>query len=68
MPGFFLARAVRIKETPAMPHPHGKAHTAGRIGWLRAAILGKDDGTISMSRLFAGVGWRVPENFFGASR
>lgn len=26
--------------------PHGERHRSGRIGWLRAAVLGANDGTI----------------------
>lgn len=38
-----------------MPHSHSKPHKAGRIGWLRAAVLGANDGTISVSSLVVGV-------------
>src|SRR5262245_18414771 len=30
-------------------------HTAGRIGWLRAAVLGANDGMVSMASLLVGV-------------
>jgi VIT1/CCC1 family predicted Fe2+/Mn2+ transporter len=33
---------------------HGERHRSGRIGWLRAAVLGANDGLISTSSLVAG--------------
>jgi len=38
-----------------MPHIHREFHKAGRIGWLRAAVLGANDGTISIASLVVGV-------------
>jgi vacuolar iron transporter family protein len=38
-----------------MPHIHGESHRAGRTGWLRAAVLGANDGTISVASLVVGV-------------
>jgi VIT1/CCC1 family predicted Fe2+/Mn2+ transporter len=38
-----------------MPHIHQESHRAGRIGWLRAAVLGANDGTISVASLVVGV-------------
>jgi VIT1/CCC1 family predicted Fe2+/Mn2+ transporter len=34
---------------------HGEFHRSDRIGWLRAAVLGANDGLISMSSLVVGV-------------
>jgi len=34
---------------------HSESHKAGRIGWLRAAVLGANDGTISVASLVVGV-------------
>ena len=34
---------------------HGEFHRSDRIGWLRAAVLGANDGTISVSSLVIGV-------------
>jgi len=34
---------------------HGEYHRSGRIGWLRAAVLGANDGLISTSSLVVGV-------------
>ena len=38
-----------------MPHVHRECHRAERIGWLRAAVLGANDGTISVASLVVGV-------------
>ncbi len=35
--------------------PHGEGHRTGRIGWLRAAVLGANDGIISTSSLVIGM-------------
>jgi len=32
-----------------------ESHNVGRIGWLRAAVLGANDGTISVASLVVGV-------------
>lgn len=34
---------------------HGEGHRTGRIGWLRAAVLGANDGIVSTASLVAGV-------------
>ncbi|MDD2898030.1 MAG: VIT family protein [Desulfuromonadaceae bacterium] len=38
-----------------MLHNHGESHNTTRIGWLRAAVLGANDGTISVASLVVGV-------------
>ncbi len=38
-----------------MPHPYDEWHKASRIGWLRAAVLGANDGVISTASLMVGV-------------
>ena len=38
-----------------LAHSGAESHLAGRIGWLRAAILGANDGIISTSSLVLGV-------------
>lgn len=38
-----------------MPHIHRESHKSDRIGWLRAAVLGANDGTISIASLVIGV-------------
>jgi VIT1/CCC1 family predicted Fe2+/Mn2+ transporter len=42
-------------ETSLMPHSHREFHKADRIGWLRASVLGANDGTISVASLVFGV-------------
>ena len=36
-------------------HLHSETHAASRIGWLRAAVLGANDGIVSTSSLIVGV-------------
>jgi VIT1/CCC1 family predicted Fe2+/Mn2+ transporter len=38
-----------------MPVPNNEQHRTGRIGWLRAAVLGANDGILSTSSLVLGV-------------
>ena len=42
-----------------MPHTARRAHTEGhrsdRIGWLRAAVLGANDGIVSTASLVVGL-------------
>lgn len=38
-----------------MPFLHREFHRSARIGWLRAAVLGANDGTISVASLVIGV-------------
>jgi VIT1/CCC1 family predicted Fe2+/Mn2+ transporter len=38
-----------------MPPRHLEIHRAGRIGWLRAAVLGANDGIVSTASLIIGV-------------
>lgn len=35
--------------------PHGETHRSSRIGWLRASVLGANDGLISTSSIIVGV-------------
>lgn len=35
--------------------PHGETHRTDRIGWLRAAVLGANDGIVSTASLIVGV-------------
>ena len=51
---------------PVSPPPNAPAgpqdlHTSGRAGWLRAAVLGADDGLISTSSLIVGVAAAGPD-------
>src|SRR5689334_2668887 len=38
-----------------MPRSHGERHRTHRIGWLRAAVLGANDGIVSTASLVVGV-------------
>lgn len=40
---------------------HGELHRSDRIGWLRAAVLGANDGLISTSSLVVGVAAAAPD-------
>ena len=42
-----------MPKRPARPHP--EKHLVNRIGWLRAAVLGANDGIISTASLIVGV-------------
>jgi VIT1/CCC1 family predicted Fe2+/Mn2+ transporter len=37
-----------------MPRHHGEMHHSGRVGWLRAAVLGANDGIVSTASLIVG--------------
>ncbi|HAY07283.1 MAG TPA: hypothetical protein DCY26_11580, partial [Hyphomonas sp.] len=37
------------------PYPRGEHHYIHRIGWLRAAVLGANDGILSTASLMIGV-------------
>lgn len=43
------------KEDILMPQIYKESHRSDRIGWLRAAVLGANDGTISVASLVVGV-------------
>lgn len=38
-----------------MIRAHSEAHKSNRVGWLRAAVLGANDGTISVGSLVVGI-------------
>jgi len=38
-----------------LPHRHAERHRTARIGWLRAAVLGANDGIVSTASLVVGV-------------
>src|ERR1700681_2758352 len=48
-------RPSQIKEVSRMPSGNKERHRTGRIGWLRAAVLGANDGILSTSTLMLGV-------------
>ncbi len=43
------------KPRPRQNRTHGEGHSGGREGWLRAAVLGADDGIVSTASLMIGV-------------
>ncbi len=45
-----------------MPTSHSETHKSSSIGWLRAAVLGANDGLISTSSLVVGVAAAQPEH------
>lgn len=47
-----------MPEATASPKPHGEKHgtsNAGRLNWLRASVLGANDGIVSIAGLVVGV-------------
>ena len=44
-------RCPPITETAGMARHHRERHRTGRIGWLRAAVLGANDGIVSTASL-----------------
>jgi VIT1/CCC1 family predicted Fe2+/Mn2+ transporter len=52
-----VARVSTKKPRPRQnrSHGHGEGHSGGREGWLRAAVLGADDGIVSTASLMIGV-------------
>jgi VIT1/CCC1 family predicted Fe2+/Mn2+ transporter len=50
-----MSAPVRANPRPSRPARHGEQHRASRIGWLRAAVLGANDGLVSTSSLVIGV-------------
>jgi hypothetical protein len=51
-PGFLR---FLVRKGLEMPASKKKRHHTGRIGWLRAAVLGANDGILSTSSLVLGV-------------
>jgi len=49
------ARGLVISMAGPMPRVHKEFHRADRVSWLRAAVLGANDGTISVASLVVGV-------------
>ena len=45
----------RIRDTEGMRRLHTEGHKSHHIGWLRAAVLGANDGVVSVSSLVVGV-------------
>jgi VIT1/CCC1 family predicted Fe2+/Mn2+ transporter len=44
-----------VARTRVVRRPHQEQHAVGRIGWLRAAVLGANDGLLSTASLLVGV-------------
>jgi hypothetical protein len=44
-----------VRADPAQPDEPHPASTAGRLNWLRAAVLGANDGTVSVAGIVLGV-------------
>lgn len=38
-----------------MSSRHAEVHRTGRVGWLRAAVLGANDGAVSVASVVVGV-------------
>jgi VIT1/CCC1 family predicted Fe2+/Mn2+ transporter len=53
--GYGLVNGPQIKEASRMPVSNKEQHRTGRIGWLRASVLGANDGILSTSSLVLGV-------------
>src|SRR5512147_1360972 len=49
------AAVARVEETTWMTVRHSERHRTDRIGWLRAAVLGANDGIVSTASLVLGV-------------
>lgn len=50
-----MTRAVTLRASRAKPRRHTERHRSERIGWLRAAVLGANDGIVSTASLVVGV-------------
>jgi VIT1/CCC1 family predicted Fe2+/Mn2+ transporter len=52
-----VSKAFGQKMEPPMSrlHVHPESHLVSRIGWLRAAVLGANDGIVSTASLIVGV-------------
>lgn len=50
-----IVSGSQIEEAPRMPTGPEERHRIGRIGWLRAAVLGANDGIVSTASLVLGV-------------
>src|SRR6187551_2752797 len=46
---------VTDADLPPEPHHHVESHRSHRAGWLRAAVLGANDGVVSTACLIVGV-------------
>jgi vacuolar iron transporter family protein len=46
---------MQSDQVASVAHPGGELHLGGRVAWLRAAVLGANDGLISTASLMVGV-------------
>lgn len=46
---------VHVEGMPHLPHMHESHHLVNRIGWMRAAVLGANDGILSIASILSGV-------------
>ena len=53
--GYPAAKRSEYLRMSAPPTPHAEQHVSQRAGWLRAAVLGANDGLISTSSLVLGM-------------
>src|SRR6202162_4999695 len=51
LPLWYRTRKTKMARLPQ----HSEHHVVGRLGWLRAAVLGANDGVLSTSSLIIGV-------------
>ena len=61
----FLAWRSGVEQTEknvSRPHVHRESHVVSRIGWLRAAVLGANDGIVSTAGLIVGVAAAAPSD------
>lgn len=54
------ARAARREQLTHAAEPHA-SHTTGRLNWLRAAVLGANDGIVSVAGIVVGVAGASPD-------
>ena len=54
--------AFGVKRPWIAPARHVERHRAGRAGWLRAAVMGADDGLVSTASLVLGRAWHASEH------
>jgi VIT1/CCC1 family predicted Fe2+/Mn2+ transporter len=52
---FMISGSPPVKRPSRIPVANPERHRTGRIGWLRAAVLGANDGILSTSSLVLGV-------------
>jgi VIT1/CCC1 family predicted Fe2+/Mn2+ transporter len=56
----FSAKEYEVNIAKIGPPKHGEGHFLTRVGWLRAAVLGANDGLLSTASLMVGVAAAAP--------